>query len=103
MLPRDDELHVDDVHVRHAHGARLFRDCRPHGVWLPPYDGGLHARDVRQLEYDVQLLVLTFRPPSNLYSLNVILDPALQKLLGHRYKVRSLRLELVEIGFTQIL
>ena len=25
LLPRDDELHVDDVHVRHPHGARLFR------------------------------------------------------------------------------
>ena len=49
LLPRDDELRVDDVHVRHEHGGRLSRDCRPHGVWLPPYDGELRARDVRQL------------------------------------------------------
>ncbi len=48
LLPLDDELHVDDVHVRHEHGVRLSRDCRPHGVWLLPYDGELRARDVRQ-------------------------------------------------------
>jgi hypothetical protein len=48
-LPRDVALHVDDVHVRHEHGVRLSRDCRPDGVLLLPYDGELPARDVRPL------------------------------------------------------
>jgi len=43
--------------------VRGFFDCRPHGVWPPPYDGGLHAHDVPRLEYDVLLLVLTFWTP----------------------------------------
>ena len=62
-LPVGDELRVDGVRVQHEHDARLSRDCRPHGVWLLPYDGEPRARDVRQLSYDVLLLALTFRPP----------------------------------------
>jgi hypothetical protein len=49
LLPRDDALHVNDVHGRYERGARLSRDCRPHGVWLLPYGGGLRARDAQQL------------------------------------------------------
>jgi len=68
LPPRGDELPVDGVRVQHEHGARLSRDCRPHGVSLLPYDGEPRAHDVRRLSYDVLLLALTFCPPSNLYS-----------------------------------
>ena len=67
LPPRRDEVPVDGVRVQHEHGARLSRDCRPHDVLLLPYDGELRARDVRRLSYDVLLLALTFRPPSNFY------------------------------------
>src|SRR5262245_38609769 len=68
LPPSGDELPVDGVRVQHEHGARLSRDCRPHGISLLPYDGEPRAHDVRRLSYDVLLLALTFRPPSNLYS-----------------------------------
>ena len=71
MPPRGDEVPVDGVRVQHEHGARLSRDCRSHGVSLLPYDGELRARDVQRLSYDVLLLALTFRSPSNLYSRSV--------------------------------
>jgi len=56
-------LHVYGVHARRAHGERPSRDFQPHGVLPLPYDDELRAHDVRQLWYDVLLLVLTFYPP----------------------------------------
>src|SRR5215813_10319653 len=90
-LPCGDEVPVDGVRVQHEHGAPLSRDCRPHDVSLLPYDGEPRAHDVRRLSYDVLLLVLTFRPPSNPYSRS-----------GNPQVVESRKTALININATTI-
>ncbi len=49
QLPQHDGLHVDDVHARCVHDARLSHDCPFGDVLQLPYGDELRARDVRQL------------------------------------------------------